>query len=612
MDTRLRNVSRNTKHKTIAFILTVIFITIGVLQMQYLAYTGREFESLFVEKYKDSDNFYYNEVLPAINEMLYLANNKDKIVKLPQNLKYYYYIRVGETVLTNSPDKNREFFDQFNMALFMYENGLWTFGEETDKRNPHPYYYNIDENSIIYLAFPDEYIDAKQDNWENSRKSMMPFVAMISACFVLALALIIYLAIVTGRKPNDDRLHMWRIDRLYMEIQAIVFGTILAIWFDVGAYLFKYNSGLTHTLGLNQIYSLIFFGIMTIVMVTLMELLFLSMIRKLKAKILWKHSIIYTIYFKIKDFLKSFFDGRKFEEFPLTKTLFYRQLAFIVVSFILIIFTFLFFMFPPFMIIPPIIEVGIIYWYVKYNNQTFEEINKGFDESLKEQMKSERTKIELITNVSHDLKTPLTSIISYIDLLSKEEDLSETARDYVNILSEKSYRLKNIVSDLFDLAKSTSGDINLHMEKLDLKKLIEQTLGDMEDDIEKSGLYIRTKLPDEPIYIISDGKRLYRVFQNLIDNALKYSLKGTRIYIDLMETKGKAIATIKNIAGYEMDFTAEEILQRFNRGDKARTSDGSGLGLSIAESFTKVCGGDFRVDIDGDLFKVTTIFNVEK
>ena len=162
------------------------------------------------------------------------------------------------------------------------------------------------------------------------------------------------------------------------------------------------------------------------------------------------------------------------------------------------------------------------------------------------------------------------------------------------------------------MAKSTSGDINLDLEKLDLKKLIEQTLGDMADEIDTSGLQIRTRLPEGPVYIKSDGKRLYRVFQNLIDNALKYSLKGTRVYIELEEVNGKAITVIKNIAGYEMDFTAEEILQRFSRGDKSRTTEGSGLGLSIAESFTKVCGGEFVVDIDGDLFKVIIKFDIMK
>jgi signal transduction histidine kinase len=223
-------------------------------------------------------------------------------------------------------------------------------------------------------------------------------------------------------------------------------------------------------------------------------------------------------------------------------------------------------------------------------------------------MKSERMKVALITNVSHDLKTPLTSIISYVDLLSKEENLTDSARDYVKILSEKSSRLSNMVSDLFDLAKSTSGNMPLDIESIDMKKLIEQTLADMEDKVEKSGLLMKVVLPEKPLFILADGKKLYRVFQNVIDNALKYSFKGTRVYITLEKRNGHAIAAIKNTAGYEMDFTADEILQRFNRGDKSRTTEGSGLGLSIAESFTQVCGGTLRVDIDGDLFKVTISF----
>jgi signal transduction histidine kinase len=255
------------------------------------------------------------------------------------------------------------------------------------------------------------------------------------------------------------------------------------------------------------------------------------------------------------------------------------------------------------------LEAVVIYWYFYENRKTFEEINLGFQESLKEQMKSERMKVDLITNVSHDLKTPLTSIISYVELLSKEE-LPEAARDYVNILADKSGRLKNIVSDLFDLAKSTSGNLPLNMENLDLKKLIEQTLGDMEDEIEKSNIRIKTTLTESPVYIYSDGKKLYRVFQNIIGNALKYSLQGTRIFID-MEVDNKIVnVVIKNTASYDMDFTAEEILQRFNRGDKSRTTEGSGLGLSIAESFTRACGGNFKVEIDGDQFKVKLRFTI--
>ncbi len=608
MDIKLRDVSRRKSTKIIVSILSVIFITAGILLIQYLSYTGRELESMFVEKYKDSNYFYYNDVLPARNKVMYLFTNRDKVEKLPDDLDYYYYVSDGETVFTNVPDENEELLEEFDEVI--YSSGAWTREKNTDEN--YVYFFEWEDNLKLILTFHDEYMAAKQEFWENSRKNVMPFAVMAVSCFVLAFGLGIYLMAVTGRSQEDDELHMWRIDKTYTEIQGIAAISIFALWLSVSEDLFGYRSSVTHKLDISQIYSLIFSGILTIVAVILLGVLSFSMIRKLKAKTFLKQSITYTVYFKVKDFLKSLFDGRRYEMFPLTKALFYRQLAFIIVSFILVVLTFLFLFVPPLVLIPPVVEIAVIYWYVKYNNITYDEINKGFDVSLKEQMKSERMKVELITNVSHDLKTPLTSIISYIDLLSKEEGLSETARDYVNILREKSYRLKNIVSDLFDLAKSTSGDINLDMEKLDLKKLIEQTLGDMEDDIKDSGLQIKTRLPAEPVYIMADGKRLYRVFQNLIDNALKYSLKGTRVYIELEEANGKAIASIKNISGYEMNFTTEEILQRFARGDKARSTDGSGLGLSIAESFTRVCGGDFRVDIDGDLFKVTVKFNVEK
>ena len=261
-------------------------------------------------------------------------------------------------------------------------------------------------------------------------------------------------------------------------------------------------------------------------------------------------------------------------------------------------------------LVPPIIECVIIYWFVKGNRETYAAIDKGFNDSLEDQMKAERMKIQLVTNVSHDLKTPLTSIIGYVDLLSKEA-LEEPAREYVTVLAEKSDRLKHIVSDLFDLAKSTTGNIQIDLEDLDLKRLIEQTLGDLSDEIEKSGLDFKVQLPDGPVMIHSDGKKLYRVFINLLDNALKYALQGTRVYVTMEVMAGQVFVAIKNIAGYEMTFTEEEVRQRFTRGDSARTSEGSGLGLSIAESFTHVCEGTFKLVIDGDLFKVAVSFPVK-
>ena len=244
--------------------------------------------------------------------------------------------------------------------------------------------------------------------------------------------------------------------------------------------------------------------------------------------------------------------------------------------------------------------------------ENLNKIQEGISKAVEEKIKSERMKVELITNVSHDLKTPLTSIISYADLLSKEEGLPDHVMDYIKILVQKSDRLKTLIQDIFELSKATSGDLKVEKERIDLGKLIRQTLADLDERISQSGLLFKIDIPDEPVYIISDGKKLYRVFLNLIGNALKYSLEGSRVYITLEVKDGKkAMAVIKNIANYEMDFKEEEVLERFVRGDKSRTTEGSGLGLAIARSFVQACGGSMNIKVDGDLFKVELGFNIE-
>ena len=245
--------------------------------------------------------------------------------------------------------------------------------------------------------------------------------------------------------------------------------------------------------------------------------------------------------------------------------------------------------------------------HVAWENLT--RIQNGIQKAVEEKLRSERMKMELITNVSHDLKTPLTSIISYTDLIAREDGLSETVKDYVRILSQKAERLKTLIQDLFELSRAASGDMVLNMERIDLGRLLEQTLADMNEQIEESGLIFRITIPDAPVYVMSDGRRLYRVFQNLISNALKYSMKGSRVYVNLTVDQKKAKVEIKNIANYEMNFDPDEIVERFVRGDKARSTEGSGLGLAIARSFTHACGGSFDIGIDGDLFKVTLGFS---
>lgn len=237
------------------------------------------------------------------------------------------------------------------------------------------------------------------------------------------------------------------------------------------------------------------------------------------------------------------------------------------------------------------------------------EISENLQSILDKQMRSERMKIDLITNVSHDLKTPLTSMIGYVDLL-KQEPLSDAARDYVEILSAKQEHLKDMIQDIFELSKSTSGTAEFQMETLDMKKLLEQTLGDMEDAIRTSSMVIREVMPEMPLKFTGDGKKMYRVLQNLIGNALKYSLKGTRIYIVAERKASQVCVTIKNTASYEMDFTASEIMERFARGDRSRNTEGHGLGLAIAESFVKNMKGGLQVTVDGDQFKVQLTFPV--
>jgi signal transduction histidine kinase len=244
------------------------------------------------------------------------------------------------------------------------------------------------------------------------------------------------------------------------------------------------------------------------------------------------------------------------------------------------------------------------------SSESLQQLSAQYRKSIDESVKAERMKIDLVTNVSHDLKTPLTSIISYVELLSKEE-MSTEAQGYVEILKQKSERLKNIVSDVFELAKTTSGEISVDSEPIDLNKLSYQALGEMEDKIAKSGFEIKKNICEPPVTVVSDGKRIYRITQNLLDNALKYSLKGTRIYYTLEKTDGRAVITVKNIASYEMTFTSEEILERFYRGDKSRTSEGSGLGLSIAQGFALACGGKFDIEIDGDMFKAIVSFPLQ-
>lgn len=242
--------------------------------------------------------------------------------------------------------------------------------------------------------------------------------------------------------------------------------------------------------------------------------------------------------------------------------------------------------------------------------ENLNDLRRGVEQSVKERAKSERLKTELITNVSHDLRTPLTSIITYTDLL-KNKDLTEEERQkYVDILDKKSAKLKTLIEDLFEVSKMASGNIEILKQRVDLAQMLQQAVGEHEEDFKAAGLDLRVAIHEQPIYAEVDGQKWWRVVDNLLVNARKYSLEGTRVYVSLQVVAGVAEFAIKNIAKYELGENIEELTERFKRADTSRHTEGSGLGLAIAQSIVDLHGGQLKLDVDGDLFKVIVRVNI--
>ena len=238
------------------------------------------------------------------------------------------------------------------------------------------------------------------------------------------------------------------------------------------------------------------------------------------------------------------------------------------------------------------------------------DIAGGLSNAIQEKLKSERLKTELITNVSHDIKTPLTSIINYVDLLKKEEMPNEQAREYLTILDNKSQRLKRLTEDLVEASKASSGNIKLNMEKLNVNELLKQISGEFEDKFKARKLEEVMSLPEKSVYINADSRYMYRVLENMYSNISKYAMENTRVYIDVIPNNNRITIQMKNISKEKLNISTDELMQRFVRGDSARNTEGSGLGLSIATSLTTLQGGTFNIYLDGDLFKVIIEFDM--
>lgn len=237
-----------------------------------------------------------------------------------------------------------------------------------------------------------------------------------------------------------------------------------------------------------------------------------------------------------------------------------------------------------------------------------EKIQCGFKKAVDEEVKSQRMKTDLISNVSHDLKTPLTAIITYADLLKDENLSDEKRKQYIETLDRKAQRLQVLIENLFEVSKATSGNITLNIENIDVVSLMKQTLFELEDKLEEASLLVRKNMPKEKVILPLDSQRTFRVFENLIINITKYAMPNTRVFIDIIENEDDVAIIMKNMAAEEIKFNVDTIAERFVRGDESRNAEGSGLGLAIAKSFVELQGGTFNISVDGDLFKVKIVF----
>lgn len=256
------------------------------------------------------------------------------------------------------------------------------------------------------------------------------------------------------------------------------------------------------------------------------------------------------------------------------------------------------------------IDTAYMFGDIKDFADSLNNINQGLQIVINDKMKSERFKTELITNVSHDIKTPLTSIVNYVDLIKKENCENEKIHEYIEVLDRQSNRLKKLIEDLVEASKASTGNLTVELTKCNLSVLINQAVGEFSERLEAKNLQVVQSVENQELYILADGRRLWRVFDNLLNNVCKYAMPATRFYIDLKCNNGKAVITFKNISELPLTVSGEELTERFVRGDRSRNTEGSGLGLSIAKSLTELQNGSFEINIDGDLFKAKLTFDI--
>ncbi len=590
-----------------------------------------------------------------------VCKNTDLTLEEAMQSPFYLVITPGD-YQTNLPQISS--YDIPEIWLSPYQTNYYRNDEThtlTEERTPV-----YQEGDCILLRLTQEQANSLQAEWLEGQRVFDHALMMVIILFFVALAAYLYLLYFTGRRAEDEEVHAVLIDRLYVECNlAIILGAaigtavLVVVGIDEAAYSGISFSMMTYLLT----------ALLVCAFAVVMELI-LSLVRNLKNHTFVQRSFILRavrwcwrtagrIVRWAIDLCKKFWHfvgrGRKglwrnlwrkvFQDYKTRNVL----LILLVYSAVLAVLGMMFgvmidygtalFMFL-FGVLWFILAVAFLVKRLDGFERIVEALKRlrtgeltdkltdmptgvlstmaedinslgdGMQNALQNAIRAERMKSELITNVSHDLKTPLTSILNYSDLLCQEHLTPEEANDYAKIIHQKSMRLKNLTSDLFDISKVQSGAEQMQCERIDACTLVRQALGEQDKAIAESRLTLKANIPDHEVPIWADGKKMSRVMENLIGNCIKYAMSGTRVFVTVSEQEREAVIELKNIANYEMDFDAGEITERFVRGDAARTTEGSGLGLAIAKSYVEACGGALAVEVDGDLFKVRITFPV--
>ena len=477
------------------------------------------------------------------------------------------------------------------------------------------------------------------ENYETYSKLMFPMLAGAIFGSVLWLIGMVWLTVTAGRRPEDEEIHLNGFDRWYTEIAA---GTVIGIWLAgtiiSGTLIANSSLGYSHAV-VTVIVTCLICGTYTMAWFLIG---YLSLVRRIKAGTLWKNSLIRKVLKwigkcsgKLAGFARAF--SRNTAE--KIKVLLVGG-AFLFLQFLIIgcvfsgagVFLLALMAVDVAVMIFAIrkadgldlimdglkkISDGELQYKIKTDTLTGKQkvmaeyinnIGSGLDAAVENSLKKERMQTELITNVSHDLKTPLTSIINYVDLMKRENPTDPKIQEYLRILDEKSQRLKVLTEDVVEASKASTGNIKLEMNDIDFVEMVQQVIGEFEEKFKEKNLTMMVHFTDEPSIIYADGQRMWRVLENVFGNVVKYAMEGTRVYAEISNRNKKVTFSLKNISAQPLNISADELTERFIRGDVARNTEGSGLGLSIAKSLTELQGGEFKLYLDGDLFKVMITF----